>query len=115
VGPPRPEGRLGALAAGARVNLERALRADARLDGHIVQGHVDGVGRVERLDRNGDDVRLYVACDAALAGLLVHKGSVAVDGVTGTRFVGKLWDNSLDPDQAAAGCREDASIRGAGA
>lgn len=73
---------LGALDIAARVNLERALRADGRLDGHIVQGHVDGIGHVERLERAGGDVRLYVACDAELATMLVHKGSVAVDGVS---------------------------------
>lgn len=73
---------LGALEAGARVNLERALRADGRLDGHFVQGHVDGVGRVRSSLRRGDDVRLAVDCDAELAGLLVHKGSVALDGVS---------------------------------
>lgn len=46
--------------------------------------------------------------------LLVWMCSARSDGATGTRFIGALWDNSLDPDQAAAGCREDASIRGAG-
>lgn len=73
---------LGGLVPGARVNLERALRADARLDGHIVQGHVDAAGIVERVERAGDDVRLFVRCDPELAGLLVEKGSVAVDGVS---------------------------------
>ena len=53
---------LGELRVGSRVNLERALRAGGRLDGHIVQGHVDGTGRVGRLERDGDDVRLYVDC-----------------------------------------------------
>jgi riboflavin synthase len=73
---------LGDLREGSRVNLERALRADGRLDGHIVQGHVDGVGRVRELARDGDDVRLYLDCEAELAGWLVEKGSVAVDGVS---------------------------------
>lgn len=73
---------LGGLVPGARVNLERALRADARLDGHIVQGHVDAAGIVERVERAGDDVRLFVGCDPELAGLLVEKGSVAIDGVS---------------------------------
>ena len=73
---------LGGLAPGARVNLERPLRADGRLDGHIVQGHVDATGRVERLERHGDDVRLFVACDPDFADLLVPKGSVAIDGVS---------------------------------
>jgi riboflavin synthase len=73
---------LGGLGEGDRVNLERAMRADARLDGHIVQGHVDATGRVERLERQGDDVRLFVACDAEFADLLVEKGSLAIDGVS---------------------------------
>jgi riboflavin synthase len=73
---------LGELRVGARVNLERALRADARLDGHIVQGHVDGTGRVRALLRHGDDVRLSVACDPQLRELMVEKGSVAIDGVS---------------------------------
>ena len=73
---------LGDLGAGSRVNLERALRADARLDGHIVQGHVDGAGRVRALERRGDDVRLAVDCGPEVADFLVPKGSVAVDGVS---------------------------------
>jgi riboflavin synthase len=73
---------LGALREGGAVNLERALRADARLDGHIVQGHVDGTGIVRELRRAGDDVRLFVACDPEFAELLVEKGSVAIDGVS---------------------------------
>jgi riboflavin synthase len=73
---------IGELVPGDPVNLERALRADARLDGHVVQGHVDGVGRVVELRRDGDDVRLFVACAAELAEHLVEKGSVAIDGVS---------------------------------
>ena len=72
---------LGDLAIGSRVNLERALRADSRLDGHIVQGHVDTTGRVRSLERCGEDVRLAVDCPAAFAELLVPKGSLAIDGV----------------------------------
>lgn len=73
---------LGALRPGARVNLERALRADGRFDGHIVQGHVDGTGRVRALERRGADVRLAVDCEPELARQLVPKGSIAVDGVS---------------------------------
>jgi riboflavin synthase len=73
---------LGDLAEGSNVNLERAMRADGRLDGHIVQGHVDGVGRLRELRRSGDDVQFIVDCDAELADLLVDKGSVAIDGVS---------------------------------
>jgi riboflavin synthase len=73
---------LGELRVGARVNLERALRADGRLDGHIVQGHVDGTGTLRALDRDGDDVRLHVDCGPEVADYLVPKGSVAIDGVS---------------------------------
>jgi riboflavin synthase len=73
---------LGVLRVGSKVNLERALRADARLDGHIVQGHVDETGTVRELRRHGDDVRLFVETSGAFAGLLVEKGSVAIDGVS---------------------------------
>jgi riboflavin synthase len=72
---------LGQLRVGSRVNLERALRADGRLDGHIVQGHVDGTGRVRELARAGADVRLRVECGPEVLDWLVDKGSVAVDGV----------------------------------
>lgn len=73
---------LGGLEPGARVNLERALRAGDRLDGHIVQGHVDEAGRVRALDREGEDVRLRLDCSGSFAELLVKKGSVAIDGVS---------------------------------
>ncbi len=73
---------LGALGVGDRVNLERALRSDGRLDGHIVQGHVDATGRVASLEREGDDVRFAVTCGEEFARQLVPKGSVAIDGVS---------------------------------
>lgn len=75
--------RLGQLAAGDAVNLERAMGAGARFDGHLVQGHVDGLGQVERVDRRGHEVELHLRCvDAGLAAGLVDKGSVAIDGVS---------------------------------
>jgi riboflavin synthase len=73
---------LGDLKVGARVNLERAMRAGDRLDGHIVQGHVDGVGTVRQMAREGNDVRLQIDCDPELADCVVEKGSIAVDGVS---------------------------------
>lgn len=73
---------LGELTIGSGVNLERAMRADQRLDGHIVQGHVDAVGHVRALEREGADVRLFIDCDPSFSVLLVDKGSVAVDGVS---------------------------------
>jgi riboflavin synthase len=73
---------LGGLAAESKVNLERAMRLDARFDGHIVQGHVDEAGRVRELRREGDDARLFVACTEEFSDLLVEKGSVAIAGVS---------------------------------
>lgn len=73
---------LGDLKAGSRVNLERAMRAGDRLDGHIVQGHVDGVGTVRAVIQDGNDVRLQVDCDPELADCVVEKGSIAIDGVS---------------------------------
>ena len=73
---------IGALRVGSRANLERAMPAGGRLDGHIVQGHVDGTGTVQALERDGDDVRLFVSCGPEVAEYLVPKGSVAIDGVS---------------------------------
>jgi riboflavin synthase len=72
---------LGRLEPGSRVNLERAMRADGRFDGHIVQGHVDATGTVRALERQGTDVRLVIESGEAFADQLVPKGSVAIDGV----------------------------------
>lgn len=73
---------LGRLRSGNRVNLERSLRADARLGGHFVQGHVDGTASVVSVDRDGDWVVMWFRPQAAQQRLLVPKGSVAVDGVS---------------------------------
>ena len=68
--------------AGARVNLEKALRVGDGLDGHIVSGHVDGVGTVTRFDAVGDNRTLAVEVPRELAKYVARKGSVAVDGVS---------------------------------
>lgn len=74
---------LGELKSGSLVNLERALRAGARLGGHIVQGHVDGVGVVESLELLGDNNWwLRVSVPEELERYLVFKGSVAIDGIS---------------------------------
>jgi riboflavin synthase len=73
---------LGKLAAGDAVNLELPLRAADRLGGHVVQGHVDGVGRVRDRRPVGDGEEVGVALAAPLCRYLVEKGSVAVDGVS---------------------------------
>jgi riboflavin synthase len=64
------------------INLEKALRAGDRLDGHLVSGHVDGVGTVTRFERAGESSTLAVAAPLALARFLALKGSIAVDGVS---------------------------------
>jgi riboflavin synthase len=73
---------LGSLGASQLVNLERPLRADARLGGHFVLGHVDGVGRIESLERDGSCYWLEIETPAALAPFVILKGSIAVDGVS---------------------------------
>ncbi|MFI5004761.1 MAG: riboflavin synthase [Solirubrobacterales bacterium] len=73
---------LGALAPGDPVNLELALRADGRLGGHIVQGHVDGVGRVAGVREEGFSRVLAIDAGTALLPLVVEKGSIAIDGVS---------------------------------
>lgn len=72
---------LGSLRPGSGVNLEPALPADGRFDGHIVQGHVDGIARVAEV-RRGGDWRTTFAAPPDLLGQMVPKGSVAVDGVS---------------------------------
>ena len=73
---------LGRVGPGALVNLERAMRADARFGGHFVQGHVDGTGRIAAIEQEGDAHRVTVAFPPLLAPYLVHKGSIAVDGIS---------------------------------
>ncbi len=70
------------LRSGVRVNLERPMRADGRFDGHIVQGHVDGVGRVVEMKRLGDSAEMAVEPPPPLEKYLVEKGSIAVDGIS---------------------------------
>jgi riboflavin synthase len=66
----------------ARVNLEKALRASDRLGGHIVSGHVDGIGRVSRFEPVGESWALCVLAPPALARFLAYKGSITVNGVS---------------------------------
>src|SRR5581483_3653130 len=77
---------LGGFEPGRRVNLERALRLGDRLGGHIVQGHVDGVGRLEAITPTGDWLAYRFTAPRSVAPYLVEKGSVAVDGVSLTVF-----------------------------
>ena len=85
---------LGALAPGARVNLERALLPTDRLGGHIVAGHVDATGEVLSVARAGDSWTFTFSLPAALARYAVEKGSIAVDGISLT--IAALRDGSFD-------------------
>jgi len=73
---------LGSLARGAVLNLERPLRADSRFGGHFVQGHVDAVGHVEEIREDAEFHWLTVGFPPQLAPYIVHKGSIAVDGIS---------------------------------
>ena len=73
---------IGEWREGRRVNLERAVRADGRLGGHFVLGHVDGVARVEQLARRGDATVVDLSVDLDLVELMVPHGSLTVDGVS---------------------------------
>ncbi|MDF1483869.1 riboflavin synthase [Ramlibacter sp. H39-3-26] len=75
-------GRTTGLGAPGPVNLEKAVRADDRLGGHIVSGHVDGVGRVTHFARVGESWELRVLAPPELARFLAYKGSVAVNGAS---------------------------------
>ena len=73
---------LGNLKNGAVVNLERPMRGDSRFGGHIVQGHIDGIGRISRFDREGDAWDLEVRYSEYGSRYIVEKGSIAVDGIS---------------------------------
>ncbi|MBI3406844.1 MAG: riboflavin synthase [Planctomycetes bacterium] len=73
---------LGELEPGMRVNLERSLRVSDRLGGHIVQGHVDGIARLEKREAQGEWEMLWFSCPKELTRQMAPKGSVAVDGVS---------------------------------
>lgn len=85
---------LGSARAGDRVNLELAVRADSRLGGHIVQGHVDGVGTVSGSREDGIARVVTIEADPGLLRYVVEKGSVALDGVSLT--VARVDESSFD-------------------
>jgi riboflavin synthase len=94
---------LGSLAPGAAVNLERPVRPDGRLGGHIVQGHVDGTGTIVSRQPGSDWEVVRISMPADLARYVVYKGSVAVDGisltVSGLSETGDPWfEVSLIPE-----------------
>lgn len=73
---------LSSLKKASRVNLERALLSSGRLDGHIVQGHIDGQGRIMKLLKIDDKLEYIISADEELLNFIVYKGSVALDGIS---------------------------------
>nr|MDE0502016.1 riboflavin synthase [bacterium] len=95
---------LGEAMEGSSVNLERPVRLGGRLDGHVVQGHIDGVGVVLGIQPEGDSRRVALAVPEELERYLVYKGSVAVDGValTVTAVTGGSFEVALIPHTLAS-------------
>lgn len=92
---------LKTIASGSRVNLERSLSLSDRLNGHLVLGHVDGVGRIVRRRQVAGDVVLDIRVDRALRRFIVPKGPIAVDGVSltvGTRLAATTFEVFLIPE-----------------
>lgn len=83
---------LSRIRVGSRVNLERAVRVGDRLGGHIVNGHVDGIGRITSIEQKGESREIWVTLKPELSRYVVEKGSIAVDGVS-------LTVNRVDGDK----------------
>lgn len=73
---------LGTLKKGQKVNLEPSLRPDGKIGGHFVTGHVDGVGTIISKNKIGDAFKIVISAPEDITGLLVEKGSVAIDGIS---------------------------------
>ena len=99
---------LGTLERGAALNLERPLRADGRLGGHFVQGHVDAMGYVEEIREDSDFHWLTVSFPPHLSPFIIHRGSIAVDGISLT--VAGLGPDRLDV-QIVPHTRQNTNVR----
>ncbi len=84
---------LGSLGRGSKVNVEPALRAGDPMGGHIVQGHVDGVGRVQSIEAEGEGLRVVVEASPEILRTCVEKGSITVDGVSLT--IAEIHDDAF--------------------
>jgi riboflavin synthase len=94
---------LGALQPGSRVNLEKALTPASRLGGHIVSGHVDGVGEIVGLQEDARSIRVEVSAPKELAKYIAHKGSICIDGISLTvnAVTGKRFELNIIPQTMA--------------
>ena len=84
---------LGKLKNGDKVNLERAMAAEGRFGGHIVSGHIDGTGKISRIQKEGIATWFHIECADEILNLIVEKGSIAIDGISLT--VAKLDENEF--------------------
>ena len=73
---------LGNLKGGDRVNLERAMPAEGRFGGHIVSGHIDGIGTIAAMENEGNATWVYIRTSSDILALIVEKGSIAIDGIS---------------------------------
>lgn len=94
---------LGGLSVGSRVNLEKALRLQDRLGGHLVSGHVDGIGKILQIDQEARSVRYLVEAPQDLARFIAHKGSITINGVSLTvnQVDGLKFDVNIVPHTIA--------------
>lgn len=94
---------LGNLKQGQRVNLEKALTPSSRLGGHLVSGHVDGVGKILRRYSEGQSERFQIEAPQALARYIARKGSICVDGISLTvnQVEGSMFDLNIVPHTLA--------------
>ncbi len=94
---------LGALRPGSPVNLERAMRADGRFDGHIVAGHIDGTGVIASIQRDDNAIRYTIRTTSAILRYIIEKGSIAIDGIslTVTDVTRETFSVSVIPHTAA--------------
>lgn len=81
---------LGSLSKGDAVNLERAMTANGRFGGHIVSGHIDGMGTISKIKDEGNATWIYITASKDILNLIVEKGSIAIDGISLT--VAKVSD-----------------------
>jgi riboflavin synthase len=84
---------LGMLEIGDHVNLERSLRISDRIEGHIVLGHIDGVGEIEDIVKKPSETKIWISANKEIAKFLVSKGSVALDGISFT--IVDVWKNKF--------------------
>lgn len=73
---------LGALKKGENVNLERAMAANGRFGGHFVSGHIDGTGKITKIQNDGNATWIYISAPKEILNLIIEKGSVAIDGIS---------------------------------